>query len=270
MPNSRFHLNKWYLDFIGENGNCMIFYSAKLTWRGLSVTYASHINYKAGKLKVKSYFRNVNMPLRNEDIITWKDKKLNVSGTWKANTEPLNCRIFESKNGDLDWKCFQPSSKVTLKLDNETLEGSGYAEQLILTTPPWNIPMNQLRWGRFTSGDVVLVWIELQKEKIDQWVWLNGEEVGDCNVTDNSISSKKENFHLKLNRQGVLESDKKIYRVVQDLLRFLPGFGKIMPLNFLMADNYKWLSKAEFHKNGEDPKFGYAIHEKVNFNSEVT
>ena len=41
-----------------------------------------------------------------------------------------------------------------------------------------------------------------------------------------------------------------------------------MPTKFLMADNHKWLSKAEFHKNGSPVTEGMAIHEWVNFNAQ--
>jgi len=54
--------------------------------------------------------------------------------------------------------------------------------------------------------------------------------------------------------------------VAQNFLRHLPGFNKLMPSKFIMADNHKWLSKAEFEKNGSDVTQGMAIHEWANFN----
>ena len=53
---------------------------------------------------------------------------------------------------------------------------------------------------------------------------------------------------------------------MQKLLSYLPGFNKLMPSKFLMADSHKWLSKGEFQKNGSPVTQGMAIHEWVNFN----
>lgn len=69
----------------------------------------------------------------------------------------IQARIFDSEEGHLDWKCYQPASKVKLKIKDQVLEGSGYAKQLIITIPPWEIPMNELRWGRFGSGENKMV-----------------------------------------------------------------------------------------------------------------
>jgi hypothetical protein len=38
-----------------------------------------------------------------------------------------------------------------------------------------------------------------------------------------------------------------------------------MPLNFLMADEYKWLSKGQLQANNKTLSNGMAIHELVNF-----
>lgn len=269
MPNSNFHLDKWYLDFIDENGDCMIFYSAKLTWRMISVTYASHIDYSDDQVKVRSFFRNNDLPHKNGNLITLSNKKLNVTGTWESRATPINARIFESGKGYLDWKCYQPASKVNLKINGKNIAGKGYAEQLILTAPPWKIPMKNLKWGRFSNKNTVMVWIELLEREKKQWIWLNGESLNSCNIDDRSIITEDNGLQLKLNRVGEIESGKKIYTVVKDLIQFLPGFGKVIPLNFLMADNYKWLSKAELYRDGKPSESGYAIHENVNFNPKV-
>ncbi|NND79531.1 MAG: hypothetical protein HKN53_06515, partial [Maribacter sp.] len=111
-------------------------------------------------------------------------------------------------------------------------------------------------------------WIELRKETKQQWLWLNGERIINCTIEDDQISSSEKNFLLKLDCAVVLESEKKIYQVVHKLLRYLPGFNKLMPAEFLMADNHKWLSKGAFQKNGSPVTHGMAIHEWVNFNAQ--
>ncbi len=267
MERSNFHLNKWYLDFVGTSGEAMIFYAAELSWYGMAVHYTSWIQFDPEKdVRECSRFRNVQLPKKQENIITWHDDKFEVHGSWESIAQPVQCRVFDSDAGYLDWHCFQPASKVQLKIKDKIIEGNGYAEQLILTAPPWHIPMNDLRWGRFHSSDNTMVWIELRKEDKQQWLWLNGDKIVNCTIEDDHISSLDKDFLLKLDCRAVLESEKKIYQVVHNLIHYLPGFNKLMPTKFLMADNHKWLSNGVFQKKGSPVTQGIAIHEWVNFN----
>ncbi|HSH19118.1 MAG TPA: hypothetical protein VLA03_01620 [Draconibacterium sp.] len=266
---SDFHLNKWFLDFIGENGEAMIFYAAKLTWRGLSASYTSWLIYNAvSGVNLKSRFRKVQFPQLKEKVVIWSDLIFGVSGIWESLAETIQSRIFDSEKGYLDWKCFQPASKVQLKINDKVLEGRGYVEQLILTLPPWKIPMDELRWGRFVSEENIMVWIELREKEKQQWLWLNGEKTDRCTIEDDFISIPGKNIILNMDCAVLLESEKKIYSVVERLIRYIPGFNKVMPLNFIMADEYKWLSNGKLYKNDKLISKGMAIHELVNFKAE--
>ena len=265
-PAGNFHLSKWFLDFTGKNGEAMIFYSAKLTWRGWSVSYTSWLHYDPGfGVHVKPRFSNVQIPQQKDKLITWSDSKFGVSGTWKSAAPMIEARIYDSEEGFLDWKCYQPASKVQLKMNDRVLEGDGYAEQLILTVPPWKIPMDELRWGRFVSDEKNMVWIELSEKDKRHWLWLNGEKIEICILEDDQIIMPEKDLVLTLDRGVVLESEKKIFSVVGKIIRYIPGFNKVMPLSFLMADEFKWLSKGQLQTNGKILANGMAIHELVNF-----
>jgi hypothetical protein len=261
-----FHLSKWFLDFTGENGEAMIFYAAKLTWRAWSTSYTSWLKYDlASGVSLKSRFSNVQIPQIKDNLITWSDSKFGVSGTWESLAKMIQTRVFDSEEGTLDWKCYQPASKVQLSINNKILEGSGYAEQLILTVPPWKIPMDELRWGHFGSEENNMVWIELREKDKRQWLWLNGEKIENCIIEDNQISIPEKDLVLNLDRGVLLESEKKIFSLVGKLIRYIPGFNKVMPLKFLMADEYKWLSKGQLQTPAKTLASGMAIHEFVNF-----
>ena len=265
-PGGKFHLNKWFLDFVGASGEAMIFYSAKLTWHGLSTSYTSWLRYDAASgVSLKSRFRNVQIPRIKDNTITWNDTKFGVSGTWISSAKMVQTRIFDSEEGFLEWKCYQPASQVQLSINNNALEGRGYAEQLILTVPPWRIPMDELRWGRFGSDENNMVWIELRKKDKRQWLWLNGEKIDNCIIEDDHISLPGKGLVLNLDRGVQLESEKKIFSVVEKLVSYIPGFNKVMPVHFLMADEFKWLSKGQLQAHGKDIATGMAIHELVNF-----
>jgi len=268
LHKGHFHLNKWFLDFIGNSGEAMIFYAAELTWRNFKVPYTSYLYYDSTEgISRKSRTRNIQMPEKRNNIIRWSDSKFEVEGTWKEITKPLQARLFESEEGFLDWNCFQPASEVHLIKNDIMLEGKGYVEQLILTFPPWNIPMNELRWGRFGSAENQLVWIELRGDYDQQWLWWNGIRINNCTIDNHCIIIPEENSTLKLDQGIVLESEKKISTVVKSLLDYIPGFNKVIPTNFLMAQEFKWLSRCQLITDGKRIATGMAIHEMVNFKS---
>lgn len=263
-----FHLNKWFLDFTDENGAAMIFYAANLTWHGWTASYTSWLRYdESSGLKTKTRLRHAEIPQVKDNLITWSDSKFRVSGTWVSLAKMIQARIFDSEEGYLDWTCFQPASKVRLEINGLVLKGSGYAEQLILTVPPWKIPMDELRWGRFGTGESNMVWIELREKIKRQWLWLNGVKIENCIIEDDHLSLPGKELVLNLDRGVLLESDKKIFSVVEKLIRYVPGFNKVIPLKFLMADEFKWLSKGQLQMRGKTPANGMAIHEFVNFNA---
>ena len=261
-----FYLNKWFLDFVAENGEAMIFYAAKLYWNKREVSYTSWLSYDLSSgVRQTSRFRNINIPENKNGMITWNDSKFGVSGCWESLAYPIHARLFDSGEGFLDWNCHQPASNVTLNINDRTIHGTGYAEQLILTVPPWKIPMDELRWGHFGSSENQLVWIEWRAEEKRQWLWLNGEKIEDCIIEDDHIFNAKKEILLQLDREVILESEKKISSVVERLVRFIPGINKIIPIKFLLADECKWLSKGVLSQRDAVIAHGTAIHELVNF-----
>lgn len=147
------------------------------------------------------------------------------------------------------------------------MKGKGYAEQLIMTVPAWKIPMDELRWGRFVSDENSMVWIELRKDERKKWLWVNGEKEENCFIEDESVSVPDKKLILQLDKGVVLESEKKILSVVEKIIRYIPGFNKLIPLQFIMADETKWLSNGRLLINGKTVSEGKAIHELVNFNA---
>ena len=266
---SPFYLEKWFLDLVTDQGEAMILYAAMLTWKGLKVPYTSCLHLKPGpawKVHHQSRFRKVRMPERESNLITWQDEAFGITGVWEGLAAPVGARLFDSDEGFLDWACYQPSAKVEIHKNGEQFRGEGYAERLILTVPPWKIPMEDLRWGRFTSNGDYLVWIQLGGSNPGKWLWYNGDHVSRCSIADNRVTMQKPHMELEMKRIAELEGEKKIFNVVRDLTKFIPGFNQAMPLKFLMADEHKWLSKAILKSETGNLSSGFVIHELVQFN----
>lgn len=266
---TNFHLEKWYLDFTGDKGEAMIFYAAMLTWHHWRVPYASWLRYDPGSgIKRRSGFRNVEIPKFDEGSITWKDPGFRISGRWRPKAEMIRARILESDEGYVEWNCYQPVSEVGLKINDEILTGNGYAEQLILTVPPWKIPMDELRWGHSGQNGNNVVWIELREKEMRQWLWLNGERMQPCIIEDDRVAIPQKEIILELDCSVLLEEEKKIRSVTEKLVRCIPGIKKSVPLKFLMADEIKWLSRCRLHAPEMPVSDSMAIHERVIFRSE--
>ena len=262
-----FKIIKWYLDFVGENGEAMIFYAAEIYWKGLKVPYASIHMKVPGKAEVqKTSLKKFTLPQIDGASLSWSNTNLGLQGLWEQQGQPLNACLFASKEGSINWNCWQPSSRVTLTINRERFEGMGYAEELILTVPAWKIPMRELRWGRSLSEESYTVWIEIKGDETRKWLWHNGERMSHFEVSDSQVVIHDKQLLIKLDQAEVLEHEQKIYNVVKSLVRYLPGFKKIIPTNFLMAEGYKWFSQVtENHEDGLTAR-GSAIHEYVNFN----
>ena len=173
--NTSFYLNKWYFDFIGENGEAMIFYAAELILHGIRIPYTSWLNCSSDKqIENKWTFKNLVFPELEQNEIIWKHPGFKIDGSWKKISPSVEAAIFESPEGKLDWFCYQPASDVQLNISGKQIIGKGYAERLILTLPVWKIPMKQLRWGHIISKKHQLVWIEIinsHAQKMDVVKW---------------------------------------------------------------------------------------------------
>jgi hypothetical protein len=263
---NKFYLEKWFLDCTSDDGEALIFYAAKLKWGRWTVPYTAILYYgEDGNMTNKSRYSRVNIPEKNDQTILWSDSQFGVEGKWLAMASPLKARVFESEEGYLDWNCFQPASKVELNYKNKIIKGNGYVEQLIMTIPAWKIPMDELRWGRYLSPTDNMVWIELKKNTLKQWLWLNGEKIQEAVISDDQIFIPSKDISVEFDRSVVLESEKKILSVVETLVNYIPGFNKIMPLQFLMADEFKWFGNGVFKKSNKFQNSGKTIHEFVNF-----
>ena len=264
--NKRFKLEKWYLDGVTEEGNSFIVYASELKWHKWRITYSSILTLdQLVGISHKFKIGNCHFPEKSKALIKWQDDYFKFDGVWNGNNQSIQERLFENSEGSLDWKCYQPSSKVSFRFKNKNHKALGYAEKLVLTAVPWDIPMDELRWGRFVSSEYNIVWIEYKRDQIKQWAWVNGEKVENWDITDDYVANDKMQLKLIFGEKVVLEKEKKIFNVVKTLVKFLPGFKRSVPLKFLNSDEKKWLNKSSLMIDNQRVSTGWSIHELVDF-----
>ncbi|MEX0891548.1 MAG: hypothetical protein WEB88_05200 [Gemmatimonadota bacterium] len=145
-----FRLVKWYLDVVSDDGTAFIGYAARVHWRAFRVRYgATLLSRPTGPLVERSTLSPGSGPLADADgVLGWQCHRLGVDGQWSPTAAPILRRLYRDRTGAVDWECLVPAARVRLRVGALHLDGWGYAERLVMTLPPWRLPLVELRWGR--------------------------------------------------------------------------------------------------------------------------
>jgi hypothetical protein len=138
------------------------------------------------------------------------------------------------------------------------MRATGYAEVLETDIPPWQLPINELRWGRAIGASSSVVWIDWRGSVPLTLILLDGEPV-DGSVDDRRVAFADRSITLtptRLLRDGPIGTT---------ALASIPGLSSWAPAAILAAHETKWFSSAAC--TGPPPFAGRAIHEVVRFRS---
>jgi hypothetical protein len=130
---------------------------------------------------------------------------------------------------------------VSLNIAGRPVTGLGYVEVLTLTLPPWRLPIDELRWGRFCAADGGAVWIE--------WRGPHPLKLGLLDGAPAPFMPER----LGLRDHRVLRSG----RIGETALAMIPRLDRL-PGRVLGLSETKWLSRGALA--GSE---GWAIHEVV-------
>jgi hypothetical protein len=218
--------------------------------------YSSLLESTANRINVRHSIRERNEPKINDDSISWRTEVLHIDALWQADSAALHETIFSCEQGSVEWHCVMPRARTRFG----TRFGLGYAENLIMTIPPWQLPIESLSWGRFTSASDWVVWIDWQGEFSRRIVYLNGEL---------APTSVLEDGRIKFVDGGLLTMDRSL--VIRDgplgttTLSAIPGLRKIFPARLLRVNESKWRSRARLEMPNGSAVEGWVIHERVSW-----
>jgi hypothetical protein len=150
------------------------------------------------------------MPVVEEDSIAFRAAALGVDGTWRREGGAAGTRetLLIQDGGSVEWHCVMPRARVTLEHGGRVVTGLGYVEELRLTLPPWTLPIEELRWGRFVGDGGSVVWVDWRGAHNKCLVIRNGARVTG-HVTDAGVDMADDEAALKLEegqplREGTL------------------------------------------------------------------
>ncbi|MCX6232668.1 MAG: hypothetical protein NTZ33_14115 [Bacteroidetes bacterium] len=160
MKLTNFKLDKLYLDCIDKDGNCFIVYWANLKFSFLKISYSGLIFSDVNCVSVeKSSLRKIPEPLIN-DKLQFNNPKLQLKGNWEKIDTPVSLLLYTDPSGkELYWNCHHPKTLTNIIYKDKQYEGLGYAETLSLHFKPWQLPIDELRWGRYLSEKNTIIWI---------------------------------------------------------------------------------------------------------------
>ena len=253
---ARFHLAKWYLDYVTEAGDVEIAYTGTAHWGPVRLHYSSILEAAEGRVRKRHSLRPQPPPEQQDSTISWRSKALNCDTTWEAAAPPVRETVYRSTKGSVEWNCLMPLARA--KARERT--GLGYVEHLEMTIPPWELPIRTLRWGRFASASDYVIWIDWQGEFSRRIVYRNGETIPCATIEDDRLEAE-DRTRLLMDRSLVLRDGP----LGTTALSVVPGIRGMFPARLLRMTECKWRSRARLERTGKAPVEGWAIHEVVSW-----
>ncbi|NNG17549.1 MAG: hypothetical protein HKM89_13820 [Gemmatimonadales bacterium] len=255
-----FELSKWYCDCVSDEGAAFIGYWARLRWGPLVLPYAASLQKAPAEApRERSSLLPGPAPVMRERVLRWNSKRLGIRGVWNARLPSCGRALLEAPGGAIAWDCHVPSAESCIDLANGTrMSGLGYAEHLTLSIRPWQLPFDELRWGRFLSEDDAVTWIEWSGRQMRRWVFHNGRALGVARISEGLIELPDDHGTLEFADPMVLREG----RLLSGALRAMPAASLLLRGGLRHAHETKWLSRGTFTTPTRTSS-GWTIHEVV-------
>lgn len=267
VGSSRFSLSKWYLDCTTENGDVLVGYAASLRWRALRLEFASIlVRRSTGEIQTKTTLHKGKLPVSADGSLQWKCAALGLEGTWMAKERPISKRILEASKTPLLWSCVQPCARAEIAVDGiGTFQGFGYVDHIDLSTKPWRLPLEKLRWGRYLSEEDSIIWMDFRGPAPETIVFHNGILCRSAHVSDQNIAIGDEGIELRFEDTCVLREG----ALASTALSVIPGVNRLLPARMLQTYECKWRSRGVLSKGKSTLGTGWTIHEVVRWPASI-
>ncbi len=261
IHNKGFRISKWYLDCVGVDGSVRIIYIADLHWGLFAISYSEILEYeKSTGLNPRHSLGPCDRPQWQGDAMIWTSSVLGIDGSWNRLADPVSAALLSSDDGDVSWHCHLPAASGVIRCANcQGVSGHGYVEQLDLTIKPWDLPIDELRWGRFFDGANAIVWIDWKGAITQNWVFHNGRRVSGVHVSDDTLSFAGNDMTLSFRDRQVIRDS----AFFGDIAKKIPMVEAFLPKKVHGARECKWLSRGTLSGIIGIDREGWVIHEVV-------
>jgi hypothetical protein len=249
-------LHKWYFDCATDEGEAVIAYVGRVALGRLTVPYFELLAIGPGGCRRWRRLSSRPAVSRDGETLELAAPALGVRGRWAGAGAALDVRLHGAPEGEIRWRCHQPGGTCELMLpDGRRVVGSGYAEELETSLPPWALPFRELRWGRFGGSGRSVVWIDWRGGREARWLFVDGAPVEGRRVETTAVEWGG----------GCLEIEPGVVVREAALGRTLAGpLAPLLPSRVRDVRETKWLCPARLHGGREaSPVRGWVIHEVV-------
>ncbi len=257
-----FTLSKWYLDCVAPDGRVVVGYWASLSWHDLAITWQHVDLYEPGKPpRRQSSLSSSSPPELGANAITWRAQALGCTIDVRSRQAPIQQRLLDDDTGIVEWRADAPAADVSVALSGcPPLQGTGYAERLLVTVPPWRLPIRELRWGRWIDAAVnrSVVWIDWRGESPRTWVFVDGQLAASAVVTDERVSAGT--AEVAVGQRRTLDA-----KSFLQIVAAIPPLQAVVPKSLLALQQTRWCSDATLTEGDAPALDGQAIHEVVVF-----
>ena len=241
------HVTKWYLDCVDDRGDVAIAYWLRIGWGRLALTFVSSLLYRGEELIPRSRLAGVAPPRVDGEGLQWRTEDVSVDMQRRA--PAVSATLFDG----VDWRCELPSADAVIRIGGTTVRGRGYAEVLKIATPPWKLPIEELRWGRFTGERSSVVWIDWRGSHPLTYVACDGRRAETATVGDDRILFDGRSVTMEM-RQVLRDAP------LDETAGDVPLLARVLPKRLTAMQECKWRSRGTL-----DGDHGWCIHEVVRF-----
>jgi hypothetical protein len=254
-------IEKWYLDVVTPEGPGMIGYAARVRLGPLALRCSEILQWHAGDPAAQSRtLLGGTLPTAVSDGVRWHSPTVAVEGRWRSQGNAISTMVLhEEPAGRVEWTCFCPAAEATVKIGRDRWDGFGYAERLVMTLPPARLPIRELRWGRFISGEQHCVWIRWRGPVERSWCVHNGRPA-DAVMPD--LHKLAWNGHrLQLEPGTTLRTG----RIAGTALKGAGLLAWLLPASVRDLHETKWCGRGVLTDGHGREHRGWAIHESAVF-----
>lgn len=261
-----FSLRKYYVDFVTSEGYYFIGYFARLSFGRIKINYSATLHHPSILgVSAGPALSARDAPVENDSTLTWRSSRLGFDAQWQQLAAAEKLVLHESTSGIVEWYCQQPSAQAKLATSSGiTFHGLGYVESLNLTIPPWQLGLQTLLWGRFTSDSHSVVWIQWQGKYAMTVLICDGERVSNAHISDSRVGC--DDFELSLEPAMTIREDS----IGETLVSKVPSILKVAPIEFLGGREQKYLSRGQLKFASGSHHTGWVIHERVSWGQDST
>jgi hypothetical protein len=244
-------VTKWYLDCVDDGGNVAILYWLRIGWGFAAFTFVSTLHYREGECIARSRLARAAPPRVDGDVLRWRSGELFAEMRRRA--PAMSASLLD---GIVHWRCELPAADALIRIGDTVVRGRGYAEVLSIARAPWRLPIEELRWGRFTGERSSVVWIDWRGSHPLTYVACDGRRAETVTVDDD---------HILFDGRGVTMEDRKVLRdaPLGETLEDVPLLARVLPRRLTVMQECKWRSRGTL--SGADADHGWCIHEVVRF-----